>query len=541
MTPRNDATPTPTLTPPMSPTSAPRARTIVTADPELDDLNSMIRFLLYSNEVDVAGLVYASSRFHWSGDGKTHFFLPEREYTEPQLSWRWAPGERFIDDAVDAYEKVHPNLLAHDPRYPAADILRSVVRVGNVEFEGDVSEETPGSRLIAETLLDDDPRPVHLQVWAGTSTIARALMSIEEKYAGTPEWPEVKTAVSKKAVITKFASQDGTYDSYIRPAWPDIRVTDVATMAWGYLARRVLQPPETQYLSAEWMREHVTSVGPLGALYRTWGDARQMVPGDLTDYFHLAGLSADELKELGYTVWTDPRPQGEWISEGDTTNMLNLLVPGLRGHEHPGFGGWGGRARRVDEGPDTWATRGAEDVRDYACASDYASDTDTDTDSDAATPEKAAPEEYTVTRWFADAQNDFAARLQWSVQSSFEGANHAPVVTVEQGVDLDVRAGSRIDLSAAVVDPDGDAVSVRWWHYPEAGTYDGRVLLSSDEPAAVVVHVPADAVAGQTIHVIVEALDDGIPALKGYQRVILTVVSLSTPVDQRGRLPNLNA
>jgi hypothetical protein len=494
----------------MSAMSAPRARTIVTADPELDDLNSMIRFLLYSNEVDIAGLVYASSRFHWSGDGSTPFFLPDREYTEPQLSWRWARGERFIDDAVDAYEKVHPNLLAHDPRYPTADILRSVVRVGNVEFEGDVSTETPGSRLIAETLLDDDPRPVHLQVWAGTSTIARALMSIEEKFVGTPEWPEMKTAVSKKAVITKFASQDGTYDGYIRPAWPEIRVTDVATFAWGYLARNVLQPPETQYLSAEWMREHVTSVGPLGALYRTWGDGRQMVPGDITDYFHLSGLGADELKERGYAVWTDPRPQGEWISEGDTTNMLNLIVPGLRGHEHPGHGGWGGRAVRVDEGPDTWATRGADDVR---------------------AADGAAADEYAVTRWFADAQNDFAGRLQWSVRSTFEGANHAPVVTVDQGVDLDARAGSRVELSAAVADPDGDAVSVRWWHYREAGSYggsgsyggEGGVVLSGADTAAVVVHVPADGVAGQTIHIIVEALDDGIPALKGYQRVILTV------------------
>src|SRR4051794_7768424 len=89
-----------------------RPRTIVTADPELDDLNSMIRFLLYANEVQIEGLIYASSRFHWRGDGAgTPFFLPEREYTEPQTSWRWAPGERFIDDAVDAYAAVHENLI----------------------------------------------------------------------------------------------------------------------------------------------------------------------------------------------------------------------------------------------------------------------------------------------------------------------------------------------------------------------------------------------------------------------------------------------
>ncbi|MEV6032437.1 nucleoside hydrolase-like domain-containing protein [Nonomuraea sp. NPDC052116] len=51
-------------------TQSPRPRTIVTADPELDDANSLIRYLLYSNEVTTEGLVYAGSRFHWKGDGK---------------------------------------------------------------------------------------------------------------------------------------------------------------------------------------------------------------------------------------------------------------------------------------------------------------------------------------------------------------------------------------------------------------------------------------------------------------------------------------
>jgi hypothetical protein len=35
--------------------------------------------------------------------------------------------------------------------------------------------------------------------------------------------------------------------------------------------------------------------------------------------------------------------------------------------------------------------------------------------------------------------------------------------------------------------------------------------------------VPADAAAGQTIHIILEATDNGVPAMTRYQRVILTV------------------
>ncbi|CAM4255733.1 nucleoside hydrolase-like domain-containing protein [Saccharibacillus endophyticus] len=45
-----------------------QARTVVTNDGEVDDMNSMLRFLLYSNEMDLAGIVLTSSVYHYSGD-----------------------------------------------------------------------------------------------------------------------------------------------------------------------------------------------------------------------------------------------------------------------------------------------------------------------------------------------------------------------------------------------------------------------------------------------------------------------------------------
>src|SRR6201999_1528701 len=84
-----------------------RPRIVITADPELDDNNSLIRFLLFSCDLDVEGLIYASSGFHWKGDGKgTKWYVQGREYarfgldTCPCTSWRWSPNERFIDDVV---------------------------------------------------------------------------------------------------------------------------------------------------------------------------------------------------------------------------------------------------------------------------------------------------------------------------------------------------------------------------------------------------------------------------------------------------------
>ncbi|WP_108250326.1 DUF1593 domain-containing protein [Planctomonas deserti] len=499
-----------------------RLRTIITADPELDDLNSMIRLLLYSNELAIEGLVYASSRFHWKGDGAgTTFFLPDREYDEPKTSWRWAPGERFIDDAIDAYALVHENLVRHDPGYPRPEELRAVVREGNVAFEGDMSEETPGSRLIADALLDGGTEPVYLQNWAGTSTVARALLSIEEQYAGSTDWAATKAAVSRKAVILKFASQDGTYDGYIRPTWPDIRVIDVSTIAWGYGARRVALPEGAAMLGADWMRENVTERGPLGALYRVWGDGRQMVPGDPTDYFHLSGFSREELTEQGFWVWIDPSPAGEWISEGDTTNLLNLFANGLRGHEHPSYGGWGGRAERTDEGPDTWSVAAARDARPEGEAPDAAPSVEAG--AEGSVFGGPASDEYSVTRWFAQAQRDFATRLHWSVTPEYAAANHHPLLSVHPGLDVAAAAGSRVVLRATAEDPDGGTVTLRWWQYREAGTLPAALELDGAESAEVSFTLPPDATPGQTAHLVVEARDDAELPLATYRRVIVTV------------------
>jgi hypothetical protein len=50
------------------PAPGPRPRVIVTTDGEVDDRDSMIRFLMYANEWEVEALIYSSSRFHWLGN-----------------------------------------------------------------------------------------------------------------------------------------------------------------------------------------------------------------------------------------------------------------------------------------------------------------------------------------------------------------------------------------------------------------------------------------------------------------------------------------
>ena len=84
-------------------------------------------------------------------------------------------------------------------------------------------EPTEGSNYIMEILLDDDMRDLYLQAWGGTNTIGRALLSIEEEYAGTDQWEEIYAKVCEKAVIISFGDQDNVYPEYIAENWPDIR------------------------------------------------------------------------------------------------------------------------------------------------------------------------------------------------------------------------------------------------------------------------------------------------------------------------------
>ncbi len=121
------------------------------------------------------------------------------------------------------------------------------------------------------------------------------------------------------------------------------------------------------------------------------------------------------------------------------------------------------------------------------------------------------------------AQNDFAARMKWSVTPTYAGANHGPVVAVRGGARVSARPGETVRLEGTASDPDGNAVAVRWWRWKDVDTYPGDVSLSDPTALTTRLQVPNDAAPGQTIQLVLEATDDGTPALTRYQRVIVSV------------------
>ena len=496
----------------------PLPRVVVTTDPELDDANSLIRYLLYSTDFRTEGLIYASSQFHWKGDGTGRkMSVPNREYSRwglnlcPCASWRWAPNEHYIDVAIATYAQVYPNLKVHDPSYPTPAELQSKIRWGNVEFDGDISKDTPGSDLIKSVLLDDEPGPVYLLAWGGESTIARALRSIHEQYSATPQWTAIYQKVSRKAILSTSGDQDDTYANYIHPNWPDIRSlpAGVGGVPLGYGAQSSVSSAGSVYYSIDWTRENVSSRGPFGALYRIWGDGKQMVQGDIFDYFGLSGLTADQLKAKGYIVWTPPRPKGEFLGEGDTFTYLNLIGNGLQGYADDTPGGWAGHGRTGSAGGAGFSFPPIHTYDDLLRIMEQA----------AAAPRPESPDpDFTRA-----AQNGFAARLVWSVTPSYAGANHEPSVSIHGSSRISAHPGDTVHLEGTASDPDGNAVTVRWWQWQDVGTFTGKVTFSNPSALATSVQVPADARAGQTIQLVLEATDNGTPALTRYQRVTIDV------------------
>ena len=473
-----------------------KPRTIVTTDGEVDDVDTFIRILLYANEFDIVGLIYSSSQWHYKGDGKGTRFTSEmpgtaKRYGE-RTELRW-PGTDWMQLYIDKYAQVYPNLSKHAKGYPSPNHLKSLVRVGNIDFEGEMNRDTEGSDFIKKILLDNNPSPVYVQIWGGTNTLARALKSIEDQYKNSPDWKAIYKKVADKTIIYAVLDQDATYQKYVAFNWPEIRVLYNSDQFWSfaYLWPRVVPAELQTYLTGKWFAKNIKfDHGPLLSAYYLWGDG-QKLPGDPE---HTHGDMAEARKY--------DRSQYDFISEGDSPAYFYLLDVGLRSREDVSYGGWGGRMVQATTNSRRW-----EDGKHV-------------TDYDPYTKKQDAA--YPQTRWINVLQNDFAARADWCVMD-YKKANHAPAVKLNHPLDLSVKPGQIVRLSGSASDPDGNKVRYKWWQYVEAGTYEGKIELNNAENANASFIVPKDAPSGKTIHIILEVTDGGIPQLTRYQRVIARV------------------
>ena len=525
-----------------------KLRTIITQDAEVDDQNSLRHFLLYANEVELQGIVQTSSKFHWVGvPGAVR---PQRKASEFEFGgtetkapfdqpYRW-PGTDWMFRVIDDYEKDYPNLKKHAEGFPEPDYLRSITKVGNIGYEGEMEQPTEGSELIREKILDDDPRTLYLQVWGGTNTIARALRDIQEAYQDSEEWPALHKKITEKIVITACGEQDPTYREYIAENWPGIQF--VKTLQMGSYAYPWFLMPEGESkdtLRAAFMKSEILNgKSALAGGYCTWLDGNYYEgEGDPGQFGTNKKLAETPPPWMG--GGDKPQPL-DFLSEGDSPTFFLLFDWGFRTLEDFSFGGIAGRYEKVK---DQYNSKG-EALNVW----DVAKDAYTDREGNVTVTESMWP-------YVADIQRSFAARVDWCAAASFEEAEHAPRLSVREGVDITAAPGEQVTLHAKA-EPSGrpaeelraeavtsekpaeelrteaeekdpgvrrEDTAVSWRIYSEASASCAKDIALKEEQEGVSLIIPENAKTGDRIHVIVKAQAAGKHKLTYYQQVIITV------------------
>ncbi len=486
-----------------------KIRTIITQDAEVDDQNSLRHFLFYTNEVELQGIVQTSSKFHWRGlkgakpiEGKD-YGTKGTSFEEP---YRWT-GTDWMMDEIDAYEKDYPNLLKHDPNYPAPDYLRSIVKIGNVGCVSDMSYASEGSNLIKDRILDEDNRPLYIQVWGGTNTIARALKDIEDEYQDSQNWKDMHASISKKVILTACGQQDTTYVDYIAQSWPDIQFVICLQMkSYAYLWFMMPECESKDTLKATFMKKEIMNgKSALADGYCTWLDGNVYEGEALKDQFGSNPNVANEWFGAKMLGLTDAKPH-DFLSEGDSPTFFCLLDWGFRTLENFEYGGMSGRYHRVYD-----QVNSKGEVLNM-----WMVDEDEFVGYDG---KKQSLE--SMWRYVCDIQRDFASRVDWASKPNYMDGEHKPTLTIQEGLDLCAKPKETILLHALVSTSDKTNANVTYRFYEEASICKDAVLVQDGLNASVV--IPENAKKGDTIHIIVQAKGDGHYGLVKYQQVIIKV------------------
>lgn len=438
---------------------------------EPDDAQSLVRLLTYANHFEIEGLTATTS-------------IHQQKKTAP---WR-------IKEIIEAYGQVQKNLLLHEPGYPTADYLLTVISEGRKDYGMNAvgeGHDSTGSESLIKAVDRDDPRPLWVTVWGGPNVLAQALWKVR----ATRSVSELAKFVNKIRVYT-ISDQDNS-GPWIRKTFPDLfYIASPGVHAGGayhhatwsgisgdnFHAR--FTGADFSLVSNEWLDQHIRkNKGPLGAQH----------------------------------------PHTEFLMEGDTPSFLGLVNNGLNQLENPHWGSWGGRyelytprQQRWFEEPETrplW-TDAVDEVRGV--------------DGHWHTSNHA-----TIWRWRSAYQNDFAARINWTTKP-YDQANHPPAVKLGHAAELTAKRGEVIHLSAeGTTDPDGDALSYEWFYYAEAGTFttsnarSGQPLeIKNFDQQQAFFTVPTGRVMPPgtgSMHIILAVTDHGTPRLTRYGRVIVNV------------------
>ena len=279
----------------------PRLAVLTDIGGDPDDQQSLIRLLLYSNELDIRLLIASAAG--------TVGELREA-VTRPEL----------IREIVDAFGQVRPHLLQHAEGWPTVAELRSRICSGNrlrgrmaigEQFDTDASR-----RLLQEINTSSPEHPLNISIWGGQTDFAQALWRARQSMNDSDF-----QQFCRSFRVYDINDQDSLAD-WIRDEFPGLFYI-LASKPPGRdrrdgIYRGMYLTGDVSSTSRDWVEQNVRSTGPLGALYPT-------------------------------STWTAPNPHG-CLKEGDTPSWFFFLPRGGNDPNHPEQPGWGGRFVRESDG-----------------------------------------------------------------------------------------------------------------------------------------------------------------------------------------------
>jgi len=264
-----------------------------------DDMQSMVRFLLYTNEFDVEALIASAG---------TKAYIARKQN---------------ILDVLNIYDQVDENLRNHDPRYPTADQLRWVTWQGRDATYGKngvknlgKGMDTEASDAIIRIVDKPDDRPVFVCVWGGPYEVAQAIWKVKD--TRTPD--ELKRFLSKLRIYS-IGRQDNTLQ-WMLDNFPELFIIVADNTYRGMFS--YTPGSDSTLTDINWVYENI---------HRGHGILGLMYPEDTT---------------------MDPDKKG--VREGDTPSFLYLVsaVRGLNDPERPDQESWGGQFVQPDPSKNHW-------------------------------------------------------------------------------------------------------------------------------------------------------------------------------------------
>jgi hypothetical protein len=414
---------------------------LILCDPGADPSNeqSLIRLLLYSSQLDIKGICIT---------GKSNL----------------QSDIELVQNCIFGYGQVVNKLLKNENNYSSAEGLLDRVKTGKNYPDIGKGMDSQASDWIISS-VDQISDKLWICIWDDQRELAQALWTIKETRDKQGQNEFIRKirihALNDKDHYRKWILENFPQIFYIADGNQD-PLHDINLKSACYQGQYICG--NINYQNAKWIYINIiNNHGPLGSIYPPFANG------------------VNGMKEYG------------------TSTFMGLLDNGLNNPEQPGWGGFGGRFKKV--------------INNY-----YIDDKDLFNET--------LNEPNTVARWRIVLQNDFHCRMNWCIYS-VNNTNHYPQIKVnmysnKQIIEFNSVINKRINIDASETnDPEGDNLNFNWWFYKDASDYSNNINYKlNHSKRKISFNIPPDA-DGKTLHLILEVTDNGNPPLTSFKRFVI--------------------